>query len=173
MLDHDDNSAFGTSNYSHNSMLNDPAPEQQPTAVIGSKIRFKGELVGEEDLVVQGTVDGTIDLKGHNLIVGQQGTLNANVSAKTITVEGKVEGDMYGEEKITIKESSDVKGNVVAARVSLEDGAKFKGSIDMDVEAATAKPAKTDTAKTDTLASLDTHHKKGDGNSNKSSAKLQ
>ncbi len=105
-----------------------------PTAVIGPKIRFKGELVGEEDLLVQGKVEGTIDLKGHNLTVGEQGILQANVSAKTITVEGRVEGDLHGEERIAIRASSHVQGNIKAERVILEDGAKFRGSIDMEMD---------------------------------------
>lgn len=110
-----------------------------PTAVIGPKIRFKGELVGEEDLLVQGQIDGTIDLRDNNLIVGKQGTVKANVLAKTIIIEGNVEGDIYGKEHIAIKASSNVKGNLVADRVTLEDGAKFKGSIDMDISAHKSK----------------------------------
>lgn len=109
-----------------------------PTAVIGPKIRFKGELVGEEDLLIQGQVEGTIDLKDNNLTVGQQGVIKANVLAKTITIEGEVEGDIFGQERIAILASSNVRGNVVADRVTLEDGAKFRGSIDMDVEARKA-----------------------------------
>lgn len=111
------------------------ASDSQPTAVIGPKIRFKGELVGEEDLLVQGQIDGTIDLKGNNLTIGEQGVVKANVLAQTITIEGTVEGDVFGQERIFIRSTSNVKGNLVAERVTLEDGAKFKGSIDMEVEA--------------------------------------
>jgi cytoskeletal protein CcmA (bactofilin family) len=106
-----------------------------PAAIIGPKIRFKGELVGEEDLLIQGQIDGTIDLKDNNLTVGEQGKLKANVLAKTITVQGEVEGDIFAQERIAILASSNVRGNLVAERVMLEDGAKFRGSIDMDVEA--------------------------------------
>lgn len=108
--------------------------QPKPAAVIGPKIRFKGELVGEEDLLIQGQVDGTIDLKGNSLIIGEQGVVKANVLAQTITIEGTIEGDIYGEERISIKSSSNVKGNLVADRVTLEDGAKFKGSIDMEID---------------------------------------
>lgn len=111
-----------------------------PQAVIGPKIRFKGELVGEEDLLVQGTVEGTIDLKGHNLTIGEQGVLHANATAKTITIEGKVEGDLHGQERIAIKSSSNVQGNIKAERVVLEDGAKFRGSIDMDMDSGKQSP---------------------------------
>lgn len=102
------------------------------TAIIGPKITFKGEIIGEEDLLVQGKVEGSIDLKGNHLIIGQQGVVKANLMAKTITIEGTVEGDLIGQERIEIKASSNVKGNLIAARVTLEDGAKFRGSIDMD-----------------------------------------
>lgn len=102
------------------------------TAVIGPKITFKGEIIGEEDLLIQGKVEGSIDLKGNHLIIGQQGVVKANLMAKTITIEGTVEGDLIGQERIEVKASSNVKGNLIAARVTLEDGAKFRGSIDMD-----------------------------------------
>jgi cytoskeletal protein CcmA (bactofilin family) len=107
-----------------------------PVAVIGPKITFKGELTGEEDLVIMGTVEGSIDLKGNHLTIANQGVIKANVSARTITVEGKVEGDIVATERISVKSASNVKGNLKAERVTLEDGAKFRGSIDMDVEAS-------------------------------------
>jgi len=109
--------------------------DSKPAAVIGPKIRFKGELVGEEDLLVQGQIDGTIDLKGNNLTIGQHGVVKANVLAQTVIIEGTVEGDVYGQDRISICSTSNVKGNLVAARVTLEDGAKFKGSIDMEMDA--------------------------------------
>lgn len=125
----------------------------QPVAVIGPKIRFKGELVGEEDLLIQGQVEGTIDLKDNNLTIGEQGTIKANVLAKTITVEGSVEGDLFGQERISILSSSNVKGNVVADRVTLEDGAKFRGSIDMDVESRKSDFQKVTDSSTSSLSS--------------------
>lgn len=115
-----------------NSTSNVTSSSRMPTAVIGPKITFKGELSGEEDLLIQGRIEGTVDLKGNHLTVGEQGVVKANMMAKTITIEGTVEGDLIGQERIEIKSSSNVKGNLVAARVTLEDGAKFRGSIDMD-----------------------------------------
>lgn len=106
-----------------------------PAAVIGAKIRFVGELVGEEDLLIQGHIEGTVDLKGNALTIGKQGVVKANVLAKTVTIEGQVNGDVFGEEKILVKSTSNVTGNLIAERVTLEDGAKFKGSIDMDMDA--------------------------------------
>lgn len=114
------------------SSRNDNGPA--PAAVIGSKIKIRGELVGEEDLLVEGQVEGIINLNDNVLTVGENGVLKANASAKTITIEGRVEGDLLGEENIVIKATSQVTGNLVAPRVSLEDGAQFRGSIDMDLE---------------------------------------
>lgn len=107
---------------------------KSPTAVIGPKIKFKGELTGEEDLLIMGTVEGSVDLKGNHLTIGNEGVIKANISARAITVEGRVEGDIVATERIAIKSSSQVKGNLKAERVTLEDGAKFRGSIDMDVD---------------------------------------
>lgn len=121
-------------NYTGSGLSTKQAPVQRaaPGAVIGPKITFKGELSGEEDLLIQGTVEGTIDLKGHQLTIGEQGTVRANLTAKVVIIEGTVEGDLIGQERIEIKASSKVKGNLIADRVTLEDGAQFRGSIDMD-----------------------------------------
>ena len=114
------------------------ANEPGPSAVVGSKITFKGELSGDEDLLIQGYVEGTITLKGNQLTIGRLGKVKANISAKSIIVDGHVEGDMVAEEHIAINAQSLVKGNISAERVTLEDGAKFRGSIDMDLD---EKPA--------------------------------
>lgn len=111
-----------------------PASEPGPSAVVGSKITFKGELSGDEDLLIQGHVEGTITLKGNQLTIGRLGKVKANISAKSIIVDGEVEGDMVAEEHIAINAQSLVKGNIIAERVTLEDGAKFRGSIDMDID---------------------------------------
>ncbi len=108
--------------------------ENRPSAVIGSKITFKGELSGDEDLLIQGIVEGTVSLKGNQLTVGKLGKVKANLSAKNIIVDGNVEGDLIAEDHIAINASSVVKGNIIAERVTLEDGAKFRGSIDMDTD---------------------------------------
>lgn len=118
-----------------------PTTGLSPSAVIGPKITFKGELTGEEDLMIQGRVEGTIDLKGNHLTIGKQGVVKANLMARTITIEGTVEGDLIGQERIEIKSSSNVKGNLIAARVTLEDGAKFRGSIDMETSSKYAAGA--------------------------------
>jgi cytoskeletal protein CcmA (bactofilin family) len=106
------------------------------SATIGPSIRINGDLTGNEDVVVQGSVEGTINLRENVLIIGKDGHINATVNARVINVEGKVEGDLHGDEQVIVQQSGNVRGNITAPRVTLEDGCKFKGSIDMDVEAS-------------------------------------
>ena len=100
--------------------------------MIGPSIKIKGEVTGDEDLVIQGKVEGTIDLNDHEVSVGQSGQVFADIKAKVIKIDGEVTGDIAGNEKVVISKSGNVRGNIVAPRVTLEDGAIFKGSIDMD-----------------------------------------
>jgi cytoskeletal protein CcmA (bactofilin family) len=111
-----------------------PAPPvtARNTAMIGPSIVIKGEVSGEEDLLIQGRVEGKIDLNGNQVSIGESGEVYADIQAKVIQIDGKVTGDITGSEKVTISKSGNVHGNIVAPRVTLEDGAMFKGSIDMD-----------------------------------------
>jgi cytoskeletal protein CcmA (bactofilin family) len=104
-------------------------------AVIGPSIHIDGDLRGEEDLLIEGEVSGTVQLRSNSLTIGAQGKVRADVYANSIYVEGLMEGDLYGTERVHIRKSAQVKGNVTSPRVSLEDGAKFKGSIEMDPQA--------------------------------------
>ena len=104
-------------------------------AVIGASIHIDGDVRGEEDLLIEGEVNGTLQLRSNSLTVGAQGKVRADVYAHSIYVEGLVEGDLYGTERVHIRKSAQVRGNVTSPRVSLEDGAKFKGSIEMDPQA--------------------------------------
>ena len=106
--------------------------EARKTAVIGPTIKIKGALSGEENLVIEGSVEGSVELAGHDLTVGPKGQVDADLNARTVKVEGRITGDIRGSEKVIITKSGRVLGNIVAPRVTLEDGAKFKGSIDMD-----------------------------------------
>jgi cytoskeletal protein CcmA (bactofilin family) len=123
-----------------------PAPQVQPLqapraavplvsgrehAVIGPTISIKGDLTGEEDLLIEGRVEGKIELRHHSVTVGKNGHIKADIYGKTITVEGTVEGNLYGEEQLIVRQSGTVRGNIVSPRVALEDGSNFKGSIDM------------------------------------------
>jgi len=111
-----------------------PIEQLKGKAVIGPSIKIKGELTGEEDLVIQGRVEGRIELKKNNVTVGKKGHVQADIYGKIISIEGEVDGDLFGTEKIIVRQSGIVRGNMTAPRVNLEDGAKFKGSIDMKSE---------------------------------------
>ena len=99
--------------------------------MIGPKVKVNGDIISSEDLLVEGEVNGTITLTDNELVIGSSGKLQANVSAKTVRIEGEVRGDIEGKERVVICASGDVQGNVTAPRVMLEDGGRFKGSIDM------------------------------------------
>lgn len=114
---------------------------RQEAAVIGPSIHIDGDLRGDEDLVIEGEVKGTVLLKNNSLTIGSHGKVMADVYAHTIYVDGYMEGDLYGAERISIRKSAQVHGNIASPRVSLEDGAKFKGSIEMDPEAESLKKA--------------------------------
>jgi cytoskeletal protein CcmA (bactofilin family) len=109
--------------------------------LIGSTIAIKGELMGEEDLLIEGQVEGKIELRQHNVTIGKQGRVRADVYGNVITIEGDVQGNLYGEDQLVLRQSSTVRGNIIAPRVILEDGSNFKGSIDMTPkEAREASP---------------------------------
>ncbi len=115
-------------------------------AVIGRSIQIDGDLRGEEDLRIEGDVNGTVQLRNNTLTIGSEGKISANVYAKSVTVNGLMEGDVFGSESVSIRKNAQVRGNITAPRVSLEDGARFKGSIEMDpaaVEAAFSKTARS------------------------------
>ena len=101
-------------------------------AAVGPSVRIQGDMSGEEDLLVRGTVEGSISLKNHLVTIGKEGRVSATVEAKVIRIEGTVEGDLRGNEQIIVTGSGNVRGNISAPRVTLEDGCRFKGSIDMD-----------------------------------------
>ena len=106
---------------------------------IGANISIKGQIQGDEDLVIEGKIEGTIHLQNHALHLGPKCHVSAEIRAKTITVEGQVDGDIYSSERLEIRKSGRVTGNIVTPRLALEDGARLKGSVDMEREAAGQK----------------------------------
>ena len=108
-----------------------PEPARKDVAVIGPTITVKGEITGKENLEIQGTLEGTIHMKEHRVTIGDKGSVRADVHAKSIHVAGEVEGNLFGDDEVVLRESGKLLGNITAARVTLEDGSKFKGSIDM------------------------------------------
>jgi len=112
--------------------FNSPIESSKTGALIGALITIKGEVTGEEDLVIHGHVEGKVTLRKHRVTVGKKGKVKADIYGKVISIEGELQGNLFGEERIVIRQSGIVNGNLIAPRVTLEDGAKFKGSIDMD-----------------------------------------
>lgn len=100
-------------------------------STIGNNIQFRGELIGREDLHIEGRIEGTVIMEGQNLTIGEQGELDANIHAQNIIINGKLTGDVLADELIEIKNTAVVKGNLIAPRIQLEDGGKFRGSMDM------------------------------------------
>lgn len=100
-------------------------------SVIGETLYFKGELSAGEDLVIEGTVEGTINQGKCCLTVKPKGRLVANVNATKIFIEGKVKGDLHATVSVKVRENGEVEGNIVAPSVALEEGATFNGNIEM------------------------------------------
>jgi len=111
-------------------------------AAIGPSVHIRGDLVGKEDIVVHGRLEGTVSLEQNNLHVGSEGWISADVKAKTIDIEGTVQGELHGSERVSIRRTGRVQGNISAPRLILEDGCKFKGTIDMDFD-LDEKPAES------------------------------
>jgi cytoskeletal protein CcmA (bactofilin family) len=107
------------------------ALQAKERAVIGSTISIKGDLSGEEDLLIEGRLEGKIELRHNSITIGKNGHIRADIFGKIITVDGTVEGNLYGEEQLVVRHCGTVRGNITAPRVALEDGCNFKGSIDM------------------------------------------
>ncbi len=101
-------------------------------AIIGESIRVQGEIRGSEDLLIEGEVDGQIQLEKHSVTVGRSGRVKADIHGGVLIVEGRVQGNLFAHEQAVVRASGEVRGNITSPRVSLEDGAKFKGSIDME-----------------------------------------
>ncbi|HWA94710.1 MAG TPA: polymer-forming cytoskeletal protein [Terracidiphilus sp.] len=112
-----------------------PAGEQ---ASIGKGLVIKGEITGTESLFIDGKVEGTVNLAGNRVTVGRNGQVAANITAREIVVLGKVRGDVTASDRVDIRAEGALTGNVTAARISIEDGAFFKGGI--DIKKSDAKP---------------------------------
>ncbi len=114
-------------------------------SILGPTLYFKGDLTAEEDLLIQGRVEGSIT-HTQRLTVGAQGTVKANIRAQLIVVEGTVEGDLQAEKSVFVKETAKIVGNIFAPTVSIMEGACFSGRIDMDGKKAASQPGKQDAA---------------------------
>jgi cytoskeletal protein CcmA (bactofilin family) len=116
----------------------EPAPAPRPVsattadqATIGKSLVIKGEVTGSESLYIDGRVEGSINLAGNRVTVGRNGVVAANINAREIVVLGKVRGNLTASDRVDIRSDGSLTGDVVAARISIEDGAFFKGGIDI------------------------------------------
>jgi cytoskeletal protein CcmA (bactofilin family) len=112
------------------------AGESGQRAVLSPSIVVRGEVSGDEDLVVEGRIEGKISLRQNAVTVGAKGRVQAEIHARAISIEGEVDGNLTADESIVLKRSSKVKGDLTSPRVTIEDGARFKGAIDMEPKKA-------------------------------------
>jgi cytoskeletal protein CcmA (bactofilin family) len=121
-------------------ITSEPAPAPRPVsattttadqATIGKSLVIKGEVTGSESLYIDGRVEGSISLAGNRVTIGRNGVVAANISAREIVVLGKVRGNLTASDRVDIRSDGSLTGDVVAARISIEDGAYFKGGIDI------------------------------------------
>ena len=109
-------------------------PKTAEIAHIGRSVVIKGELSGSEDLYVDGQVEGTIELQGNSLTVGPHGQLRADVNAKNVIVHGVLEGNVKASERTDLRKSAVVTGDIFSQKIAIEDGAYFKGKVDIQKE---------------------------------------
>ena len=127
----------------------EPIRQEKAVVNIGKSVIIKGELSGSEDLTIEGQVEGKIELRQNVLTIGPNAKIKAQVAAKTIVVEGSVQGNVMATERIEIRDKGSVEGDLASPRVAIADGAHFRGSIDMQQGRAAAdrqadhKPAAT------------------------------
>jgi cytoskeletal protein CcmA (bactofilin family) len=135
-------------------------PASSDQATIGKSLIIKGEVTGSESLYIDGKVEGSINLPGNRVTVGRNGQVTANISAREIVVLGKVKGNVNASDRVDIRSEGSLSGDVVAQRISIEDGAFFKGGIDIrkpgnektsDAKPNSAAAAQTESAKAVTV----------------------
>lgn len=110
------------------------SPATGSAAVIGVTIKIKGDVTGKEDVFVNGRIEGTVELPDNVIVVEKAGHVKGSIRAKRAQIRGKVAGDIEALEKITISSTGAIRGTIVAPRVQIEDGATFKGRVEMDFE---------------------------------------
>jgi cytoskeletal protein CcmA (bactofilin family) len=117
------------------------APKTGEFAHIGKSVVIKGELSGSEDLYVDGNVEGKIELRNHSLTIGPNGNVKADISAKSVVIQGKLDGNVNASERVDLRKSAVMAGDVTTARIAIEEGAFLKGKVDVQREAGRAVPA--------------------------------
>lgn len=107
-------------------------PTARNLACLGSTITVKGEISGEEDLQIDGKIEGPVSLPGHRLTIGRSAHLKSEAVAREVIVYGKATGNLLVSDRVEIKKDGEVTGDIIAARISIEDGAYFKGRIEIE-----------------------------------------
>src|SRR5215831_14254851 len=127
-------------NTGNSTLVTEPAPvaaprnatlNNQEQATIGKSLVIKGEVSGSEALYIDGRVEGTINLPGHRVTVGRNGQVQANINAKEVVILGKVKGNVTASDRAEIRNEGSLSGDVICQRICIEDGAYFKGGIDI------------------------------------------
>ena len=113
-------------------------PQTAELAHIGKSVVIKGELSGSEDLYLDGQVEGSIELRDHSLTVGPNGKVKANVSAKGVVIQGKLDGSVTASDRVELRQSAVVTGDVTTQRISIEEGAFLKGKVDIQKDSGKA-----------------------------------
>ncbi len=113
----------------------------EQAATIGKSLVIKGEVTGSESLYIDGRVEGTINLPGNRVTVGRNGQVSANVTAREVVVQGRIVGNVTASDRLDVRSEGSLTGDVVAQRISVEDGAFFKGKIDIRRPAEKAGPS--------------------------------
>jgi cytoskeletal protein CcmA (bactofilin family) len=113
-------------------------PQTAEFAHIGKSVVIKGELSGSEDLYLDGQVEGSIELRNHSLTVGPNGKVKANVSAKGVVIQGKLDGSVTASDRVELRKSAVVTGDVTTQRISIEEGAFLKGKVDIQKDSGKA-----------------------------------
>jgi cytoskeletal protein CcmA (bactofilin family) len=108
------------------------SPAARSSARLGSSLEIKGHITGTEDLQIDGKVEGPISLRGHELTVGSTAQLKSEIDAREVVVYGKVIGNLRARDRVDVKKDGSVVGDISTARISIEDGAQFKGRIEID-----------------------------------------
>lgn len=112
------------------------APAERTTGWLGASLRVKGEISGTEDLLVDGLVEGSIHLDDRKLTVGKTSKVTADITARDVVVYGYVKGNVHAKGRVEIKKDGYVVGNLTTAQIMIEDGADFKGTIEIDRSAS-------------------------------------
>lgn len=108
------------------------SPTARNLACLGSTLKIKGEISGDEDVQIDGQVEGPISLPGHRLTIGRTAKLSSEITAREVIVYGTAAGNLRARDRVEIKKDGEVMGDITTARISVEDGAYFKGRIEIE-----------------------------------------